>query len=250
MIKTHCPNCGGKLEATRLMCSDCHAEYPISHGFSPYDYLSDAQSEFLEVFLKCKGSLKAVGETLDISYPSVRKRLDEVLVSLGFAEKDNFKEDQITMPELKAVKIDGDKASQIIQRKLLDAGGSADIPLLGGGNCRVVFSKDIGFFTSDKLDNYKIDYSFYVFDIIVELLKKSPAYKAPKGLGRGKDDKVGFGKCTEDTVVGTIAVRYFGKKLGESTYDPVFVLAAMLEWAGIAHNLRGYVQLADDRFVK
>ena len=59
-----------------------------------------------------------------------------------------------------------------------------------------------------------------------------------------------LGKCTEDTVVGTIAVRYFGKKLGESTYDPVFILAAMLEWAGVAHNLRGYVQLADDRFVK
>ena len=54
---------------------------------------------------------------------------------------------------------------------------------------------------------------------------------------------MGYGKCTEDTIVGTIATKYFGKEQGESTYDPTFVIAAVLEWAEIAINQRGFVSL-------
>lgn len=43
--------------------------------------------------------------------------------------------------------------------------------------------------------------------------------------------------------MGAIAVKYFRKQYGESTYDPVFVLAAVLDWAGIATNQRGYLTL-------
>lgn len=41
----------------------------------------------------------------------------------------------------------------------------------------------------------------------------------------------------------TTAIHYFGKKPGESCFDPAFVLAAVLEWAGIAKNGWGYIQL-------
>ena len=73
---------------------------------------------------------------------------------------------------------------------------------------------------------------------------------APKGNGHGKEDKVGYGKCTDDTVMGAIAINYFKKSYGESTYDPVFVLAAMLDWAGIASNNRGYISLTADYLSK
>jgi hypothetical protein len=249
MIKRQCPNCGGKLEVTRLMCSDCRAEYPIAEGLSPYDYLNNNQLSFLETFLRCKGNLKSVGEMLNISYPTVKKRFDDLLVSLGYAEESSHEED-FYMPSLSSINIVGNSASQVIKRKLYEAGGEATISLLDGKPCRIVFADDENSFISDKLVDYKLKYNFSVFDYIVELLKNSPNNKAPKGNAHGREDKVGFGKCTEDTVVGTIAIRYFGKKAGESTYDPVFVMAAMLEWAGIAHNLRGYIQLADTRFAE
>lgn len=244
MIKKQCPNCGGELKVTRLMCSECRAEYPITEGLSPYDYLNDNQLSFLETFLRCKGNLKSLGETLNISYPTVKKHFDDLLLSLGYAKKTNYEED-ISMLNSSAENITGNKASQIIKRKLYEAGGSATIPLLGGKPCRIVFAKDGNSFTSDKLADYKVSYEFSVFDCIVDLLKESPNFKAPKGLGRGKDDKVGFGKCTEDTVVGAIAIRYLKKKPGDSTFDPVFIMAAMLEWAEIANNLRGYIQLTN-----
>ena len=95
---------------------------------------------------------------------------------------------------------------------------------------------------SDKLNNYLLFYRFEVFDVIQELLKKKGG-RAVKGAGRGKEDKVGYGKCGLDTVVGYIAYKYSGVELGGSTFDPVFVLAAVLDWANIARNCRGYIEL-------
>ena len=40
-----------------------------------------------------------------------------------------------------------------------------------------------------------------------------------------------------------LAKEYAGKKEGMSVFDPVFVLSAILDWAGIAHNERGYLEL-------
>ena len=40
-----------------------------------------------------------------------------------------------------------------------------------------------------------------------------------------------------------LAKEYAGKKEGMSVFDPVFVLSAILDWAGIAHNKRGYLEL-------
>ena len=70
-----------------------------------------------------------------------------------------------------------------------------------------------------------------------ELINRDRARK-----GNGRNYKLGHPECDENTVVGIVAI-YDGKKLGESVYDPVFVLAAVLEWAGIASNERGELVL-------
>ena len=130
------------------------------------------------------------------------------------------------------------KASDIVKNKLYDNNGMVVIELPKGGICRVSISSNGDSFESDKLGNQIIDFS--VFDIIVDFLKSSGG-KAPKGMGR--NDRVGYGKCGKGTVMYQIATQYYGKKLGESTFDPLFVLAAMLEWAGIAENGWGYLRL-------
>ena len=33
-----------------------------------------------------------------------------------------------------------------------------------------------------------------------------------------------------------------GHKIGESVLDPVFAIAAIMDWAGIVHNNRGYIE--------
>lgn len=135
------------------------------------------------------------------------------------------------------------KASDIIRRKLLENDGIVTISLLDKKLCTIVATDGGNAFTSDKLNKHKLKFDFTVFDVIVDLLKESPQHRARKGNAHGKEDKVGYGKCTSDTVVGAIAVHYFGKSQGDSCFDPVFVLAAVMDWADVATNMRGYIQL-------
>lgn len=79
-----------------------------------------------------------------------------------------------------------------------------------------------------------------IYDIVVDLLLANGG-KARKGNGR--NHKMGEPECDETTVVGAIGKYYWGKEDGESVLDPVFVVAAVLEWAGIARNERGELSL-------
>ena len=87
-------------------------------------------------------------------------------------------------------------------------------------------------------------YRYEVFDVIVDLLI-SQGGRVKKGNGR--NFKLGEPGCNEttvvETIVGTIGYNYFHKETGTSVFDPVFALAAILEWAGIASNERGELVL-------
>jgi len=131
-------------------------------------------------------------------------------------------------------------ASEIIRNKLIAAGGSAIIQMLNGNSFKIAITHDGKAFETKKLPG--VPYGFNVFDIIVDLLHEQNG-KARKGAGRGKANKLGGQGCELDTVVGAIAYRYAGRKLGESVYDPVFALAAILDWAEICYNERGVLAL-------
>ncbi|MBR4800379.1 MAG: DUF2089 domain-containing protein [Clostridia bacterium] len=235
-----CPVCQARLHVARLACPECKAEFPVYEEVSKFEILTEEQKNFLITFLKCEGSIKQVGEKLQISYPTVKKRYDELLTALGInEEKQNKIEEKINMSVFENLDKTSNKPSDIIKTKLFYNNGVAIIPLQSGDMCKIYVSSDGKGFLSDKLGTQKID--FEVFDIVVDFLKEQGG-KAPKGMGRGKE-KVGEGKCGLDTVVGAVATRYYGKQVGEATFDPVFVLAAILEWAGIAKNGWGYIQL-------
>ena len=87
-----------------------------------------------------------------------------------------------------------------------------------------------------------LDHEYSVFDVIVDVLR-SQGGKAKKGYGRRR---LGDPGCEETTVAGAIMKNYFGKKPGESCYDPTFALVAILEWAGVVRNGWGYVELCEE----
>lgn len=238
-----CPVCNGDLSAVRLMCNNCKSEFPVNKDFSKYDLLNAEQSKFLDCFLKNRGNIKLVGEELNISYPTVKRKLDNLLEALCLKADEENEEIKLDINQFGKINYNSNVPSEIIRRKLYENNGMVTISLLDGKPCKIFASPDGKTFVSDKLSQKTFPFDYSVFDIIVDLLMKSKQYSAPKGNGHGKEDKVGFGKCTEDTVMGAIALKYFKKQYGESTYDPVFVLAAVLDWAGIAKNSRGYISL-------
>lgn len=228
-----CPVCNGALKITTLQCSDCGMELKNEFQPGPFERLDQEQYDFLITFLSCQGNLKALQEELGISYPLAKKKLNDLLLTLEIGElKNKIDEEKNTEWSVDTM---SKKASDIIKNKLFEEGGSAVIPLVRK-NCRIFGNnKEFG---SDSLGNFTFPYE--IFDLITDHLLANGG-KANKGFGRNA--RIGDEKCELDTLAALIGTKHFHRSVGEYTFDPVFVLAAMMEWAGIAYNKRGYVEL-------
>jgi hypothetical protein len=80
---SQCPICTGQLEPVRLKCVSCGLVLEGELPASRLALLSPDQQQFVEVFLLARGNIKEVERELGISYPTVRKKLDEVTQALG-----------------------------------------------------------------------------------------------------------------------------------------------------------------------
>ncbi len=80
-----CPLCDGRLEPVRLRCTSCQATVQGKLPVSGLALLATEQQQFIEAFLVSRGNIKEVERELGISYPTVRKKLDEVVQALGHA---------------------------------------------------------------------------------------------------------------------------------------------------------------------
>lgn len=83
-VVSRCPVCNGKLTVTRLQCDACDTAIENRFRLSKFDYLSDEELSFTEIFLCCRGNIKEVERALGISYPTVRAKLDGVIRKLGY----------------------------------------------------------------------------------------------------------------------------------------------------------------------
>lgn len=238
-ILGYCPACNKRLKAQVLHCSECNLEMKNDFELSPFDYLSSDQMDFLITFLRHEGNLRGVQNEMNLSYPFAKKKLGQVLVELGLASKQEQPEPEgINMTELRADPT-SIMASEIIKGKLKDSGGRVIVGSIRGKTYEIRAANDGKSFLCNQLP-LSPPYQYTVFDVIVDLLKRQGG-RAKKGNGR--NNKLGEAGCEDTTVVGAIAKNYAGKNDGNSVFDPVFVLVAVLDWADIAHNYRGYIEL-------
>ena len=239
---SQCPCCNETLKIATLQCPECGMEMKNNFELSAFDRLSNEQYAFLIEFLQQRGNLKNVQSELGVSYPTAKKQLDDLLIALELTqEADEQEMEEIDMSNL-VVNHNSTDASEIIKAKLLSCGGRVIVYSARGLPCEIWADADGKSFVSNKLP-IKPNYEYRVFDVIVELLLANGG-RARKGNGRNY--KLGEPECDETTVVGAIAKNYAGKKNGESVFDPVFVFAAILEWAGIVHNERGELVLTQN----
>lgn len=98
--------------------------------------------------------------------------------------------------------------SQKILNIMKESNGTISIETLTGNPHTFTLSEDETYIYSDTaLGNQK--FGLNCFDMVIELLQANGG-KAPKGNGRGRENKVGRGKCTVDTICGYIATNYYG----------------------------------------
>lgn len=118
-------------------------------------------------------------------------------------------------------------------------GNKMVVTTLRGKQHEIFLSKDNKYFYSyTALNKGKIELKLSWFDGIVDFIKENGG-RVKKGGCR--NDKVGYGKCTDDTLAYYVATECFRKFDGESSYDPIFVISSILDTAGICKNEFGYI---------
>lgn len=81
-----CPICQGNVVVTRFFCPDCQTsvEGTFVAQQSPFQNLTADQMNFLLTFVRSEGRLNRMEEILGLSYPTLKNRLYDVIMALGF----------------------------------------------------------------------------------------------------------------------------------------------------------------------
>lgn len=86
-IPQQCPVCTSKLVVQELKCDTCKTTITGRFETSRLAALTQEQLKFVEIFLKVRGSIKEMERELNISYPTVRNRLEQVVEALGYKQE-------------------------------------------------------------------------------------------------------------------------------------------------------------------
>jgi hypothetical protein len=78
-----CLNCKSQLEIAKLRCDTCQVTYGGSFFLPRLARLSPVQQHLAEQLVLAAGNLKQMAASLEVSYPTLRKRLDELVAALG-----------------------------------------------------------------------------------------------------------------------------------------------------------------------
>lgn len=94
-----CPICSDNLAVTRLHCPNCDTVVEGRFSLGRFHWLNPEQLAFVELFLRCEGKLNRVQDELNLSYPTVRNRLTDVIRALGY----EVDEPSVTSEERKSI---------------------------------------------------------------------------------------------------------------------------------------------------
>lgn len=128
--------------------------------------------------------------------------------------------------------------SEYLKEYYLSNGKRIIVTTLTGKQHEICLSDDNCFYSETGLKQHKLKLDW--FDGIVGFIKQNGG-RVKKG---GCRSKAGQGNCTEGTLGYYVATECYGKCNGGSSTDPIFIIVAILENAGICKNERGYIQLS------
>lgn len=77
-----CPSCQAPLRVKSLSCDACETEVSGHFVLPGIATLSQAEQQFVLDFIRSSGSLKEMAKQMNLSYPTVRNYLDDLIAKL------------------------------------------------------------------------------------------------------------------------------------------------------------------------
>ncbi|MCP4157414.1 MAG: DUF2089 domain-containing protein [bacterium] len=114
-ILCKCPACNKAMTVRNLRCNACDISIEGDFAIPRLAQLDKKDVEFIELFVLASGSLKELEKKMNISYPTVRNRLNKIIDTLKYNAADEEKRRKEILDELEKGKISAEKAASLLK---------------------------------------------------------------------------------------------------------------------------------------
>lgn len=83
-LPVNCPSCETKLQVTQLSCENCGTTVNGNFQLPLLLQLPQEEQDFILEFFLSSGSLKQMAQQMNISYPTVRNKLDDMIEHIKY----------------------------------------------------------------------------------------------------------------------------------------------------------------------
>jgi len=110
-----CPSCQTSLEAKQLKCPCCQLVLEGRFRFPRLSRLKPQHLALAEEFILASGNLKDLGQKLDLSYPTIRKRVDEIVAELARLREEDTREVKTLITRIERKEISVEEGTRMIK---------------------------------------------------------------------------------------------------------------------------------------
>ena len=119
-LSTRCPYCFAKMAVKKLTCTRCRTEVASDFATPRFLELSPDQQKFAIEFILASGSLKEMANILNISYPTVRAKLDRIIECLKGEQPSEDQRRAAILDAVEEKKISTQEASRLLSDQTED----------------------------------------------------------------------------------------------------------------------------------
>ena len=115
-LSTRCPYCFSRMQVQSLVCAGCTTQIKSDFATPGFLELSGEQQKFAVEFILASGSLKEMAKILDVSYPTVRGRLDRIIECLKSEKSSEDERRAAILDAVEEKKISSSEASRLLSK--------------------------------------------------------------------------------------------------------------------------------------
>ncbi len=111
----HCPLCHGSMKVQKLKCLNCDISIEGEFFTSSILSLSEQEQIFVEHFILNSGSLKEMAKIMQVTYPTIRSRLDTIIKKMKQIAEDREGYKEAILEKVEEGKLSPENAANIIK---------------------------------------------------------------------------------------------------------------------------------------
>lgn len=111
----NCPTCQTTMEVSELHCTHCNLKLQGSFQVSRLARLSRDHMKLAEAFLLSGGNLKQLAEQMQLSYPTLRRKVDDMIAALKKTGEEDAKRAEEILAKIEQGKMNPQEGLRLIR---------------------------------------------------------------------------------------------------------------------------------------